>query len=208
MTHESEARRAIAQATLDAALASLIPEGAKVEYFYTTDTPHRPSSGPLISNRRPEGWAPIDSLTAAEEVALSEERGAWGQEDLVTVTWGIRIVPPPKSATGGLVKIRKYMKLGKPSIKPDVPAVETAAEGELHIAKVNLGYHTNFDGERVPYKWFGSCICGWRCASWSFDRSFSAAYDPAWAAEGNPTEGGALAMALEHVGLAPALSQP
>ena len=38
----------------------------------------------------------------------------------------------------------------------------------------------------TPYKWRGSCICGWRCMSWQ------------WIAVDRP--GGALPMALDHLG--------
>lgn len=47
--------------------------------------------------------------------------------------------------------------------------------------------HIDVGDERIPYKWRGDCTCGYGCISWQ------------WVAVDRP--GGALPMALEHVGL-------
>lgn len=58
-----------------------------------------------------------------------------------------------------------------------------------HHVTVGLTYVAGADA-RIPYKWRAKCQCGWTGLSWQ------------WVAVDRP--GGALPMALEHVGLAPA----
>lgn len=55
-----------------------------------------------------------------------------------------------------------------------------------HKVKVKLTY-LELGEERIPYKWRADCNCGWTGISWQ------------WIAVDRP--GGALPMALEHVGL-------
>lgn len=65
----------------------------------------------------------------------------------------------------------------------------------------------------VPYKWRAECSCGWFGISWSWDREWECysssrwthtdGPDPEqWKVENGEPVGGALPMALQHVGLA------
>jgi len=56
----------------------------------------------------------------------------------------------------------------------------------------------------TPHKWSGQCKCGWGCLSWSWSRSLEAAGRERYVEENGEPVGGALVMALEHVGLLPA----
>lgn len=56
-----------------------------------------------------------------------------------------------------------------------------------HRITIRLVYREIGEELRIPWKWRGSCTCGYRCLSWQ------------WIAVDRP--GGALPMALEHLGL-------
>jgi hypothetical protein len=49
--------------------------------------------------------------------------------------------------------------------------------------------------EGVPWKWEARCTCGWIAQSWAWDRTRQGGYGPG-------ETGGALPMALDHVGRA------
>lgn len=57
---------------------------------------------------------------------------------------------------------------------------------------------------RPHYKWRGACTCGWGCLSWSWSREYDAATSGLerahWVRENGEPDGGALPMALEHLG--------
>lgn len=61
---------------------------------------------------------------------------------------------------------------------------EGMANQQKHRVTIRLVYVN--DG-RTPWKWRGTCTCGWVCLSWQ------------WIAVDRP--GGTLPMTLEHVGL-------
>ena len=76
-----------------AALEALVPEGYKLEFFYTTDTPHSWSSGATINTLDQKGqWSSIRSFSRARELAEENVRGKFGEENYVTTTYGVRIV--------------------------------------------------------------------------------------------------------------------
>lgn len=60
-----------------------------------------------------------------------------------------------------------------------------------------------------PYKWNGVCTCGWMCMSWSWDRRYDVIMSgqtySEWTQEQGYEDdmpyGGAMPMALEHVGI-------
>lgn len=60
----------------------------------------------------------------------------------------------------------------------------------LHRVRIRLRYTEN----RIPWKWDGRCVCGWRCLSWAWIRTEAYGY------EYDDADGtGALPMALEHL---------
>lgn len=63
------------------------------------------------------------------------------------------------------------------------------------------------DTRTTPYKWAVNCTCGYGGLSWSWSRQYdmetSNLSRDEWIRDNGMPEGGALAMALEHVGLAP-----
>lgn len=84
-------------------------------------------------------------------------------------------------------------------------AEEERAEKPACRVKVWLSY-TNGE-KRTPYKWFCKCTCGWGGMSGSWWREYeviqSGMTREQYIEECGEPEGGALVMALEHVGQAP-----
>jgi hypothetical protein len=77
-----------------------------------------------------------------------------------------------------------------------------------HWVKIRQLWLTGADGVRYPYKWKGECLCGWVCISWEWSRDWYYECRPDQLAitldECGPdalVTGGALSMALDHVGL-------
>lgn len=73
---------------------------------------------------------------------------------------------------------------------------------------VRVWFGKDSSGLGHPHKWNGSCVCGWGCISWSWDRRYdvieSGQTYAEWAkeqgyAEGLLTFGGTMVMALDHV---------
>lgn len=64
------------------------------------------------------------------------------------------------------------------------------ASPEGHKVSVKLLY---VNEGKTPWKWVSTCVCGWKFLSWQWIREDSQTGNP------NPTLGGALPMALEHV---------
>lgn len=63
-----------------------VPE-LRTIFFYTTETPHRWSSGPSMHRMNNDGKY-ISSLEEAEALAREEQSGLPGQENYVKVSWG------------------------------------------------------------------------------------------------------------------------
>lgn len=75
-----------------------------------------------------------------------------------------------------------------------------------HRVRIFLTYLERGMTERTPYKWKCECVCNWMALSWSWSRAHdlktSGQTLDEWVAEqGGLPEGGALHMALDHLGL-------
>lgn len=67
-----------------------LTEGLEAEFFYTTNYPHRWSSGPSVHTRDMEtGFEPIESLERARELAEKAAVRGWG-EDRCETTFGVQ----------------------------------------------------------------------------------------------------------------------
>lgn len=99
---------------------------------------------------------------------------------------GVRVDPDDCEACR---KLEAYHS-GQWLLRPD--ALYDARDKLLHKATVRLTYTAS----GTPYKWSSRCACGWRGLSWQWRRVDEE--------EGElPYVTGALALALEHVGLLP-----
>lgn len=96
----------------------------------------------------------------------------------------------------------RHLRLAVDNTKPETAGPDHKVRVRLVWLRKGVAIEPGADRTgAAPYKWIGECVCGWRCMSWAFDRRLDAALDPAHVAEGNSPTGGALPMALEHVGL-------
>lgn len=76
--------------------------------------------------------------------------------------------------------------------------------------RVRVWFGKDSEGLGHPYKWNGSCVCGWGCTSWSWDRRYDVVMSgqtyAEWCEEQGHRDtfpfGGAMPMALEHVEIA------
>lgn len=88
-----------------------------------------------------------------------------------------------------------------------------------HKVKVWLAHTRREDGIRLdpgnrdgtPWKWLFECTCGAGGMSWSWDRAYDMANSglppEQWIEENGQPTGGALNMALDHLGLGPQAKQ-
>lgn len=65
------------------------PAAPEPNYFYSTDTPHKWSSGASFHDYDPDAGGKITSLARAKELAEKAQVGKWGEERYVKTTYGV-----------------------------------------------------------------------------------------------------------------------